>query len=91
MVDGRELECAAVVHDLKNPLAAIALETELLEHELADSPPAVLAALARIRDSVIAMDRRVCELLDRAAAAGSDYSGSSAERSLSVAVRSHTR
>ncbi|MGE5181038.1 MAG: sensor histidine kinase [Acidobacteriota bacterium] len=55
------------MHDLKNPLAVIELETELIRQDLAACPPSVRAAVRRIRDNVAFMDRLVRDLLDRAA------------------------
>jgi signal transduction histidine kinase len=53
-----------VVHDLKNPLHTIALETTLLDDKLATGDAEVRAALARISRNVFYVDRMVQDLLD---------------------------
>ena len=56
---------ATIVHDLKNPLATIALEAYILEHALSGSEHAELRrVVARITSNVAFVDRMVDNLLD---------------------------
>ncbi len=58
-------ELARIVHDFKNPLASIALETELLDARIACCDGVdVSQAIARIRRNVRFLDRLVNDLLD---------------------------
>lgn len=56
----REEEVAEIVHDLKSPLATIALEAQLLSQRRADDA----SQCARIERNIVYMDRLVQELLD---------------------------
>jgi signal transduction histidine kinase len=61
----REDDVAQIVHDLKNPLSMIALETCLLDDRLAHGHPSdTHDALARITRNVHFLDRMVQDLLD---------------------------
>ncbi len=61
----REDDVAQIVHDLKSPLATIALETYLLDDRLARGNPSdARASLARITHNVEFLDRMVQDLLD---------------------------
>lgn len=61
----REEDVAQIVHDLKNPLSTIALETRLLDDKLAHGRPSdARDALARISRNVDFLDRMVHDLLD---------------------------
>lgn len=57
-------ELAEIVHDLKAPLATIALEVTLLDHRAASGPLDARPALARILQNVDFLDRMVHDLLD---------------------------
>ncbi|MGE5185738.1 MAG: sensor histidine kinase [Acidobacteriota bacterium] len=58
-------EVAQIVHDFKNPLATIALETLLLESDIPDLDPALVRrSAARISRNVEFLDRMVQDLLD---------------------------
>jgi two-component system phosphate regulon sensor histidine kinase PhoR len=57
-------DLAGIVHDLKNPLAAIELDASLLELLVADGP--VRQSLERIHRNVAFMDRLIHDLLDAA-------------------------
>jgi len=61
----REDDVAQIVHDLKNPLSLIALETDLLDHKLeAGDHVDVKHTVARILQNVSFLDRMVQDLLD---------------------------
>jgi len=61
----REDDVAQIVHDLKNPLSLIALETDLLDHKLeAGDHVDVKYTVARILHNVAFLDRMVQDLLD---------------------------
>jgi signal transduction histidine kinase len=64
-------DVAMIVHDMKNPLNTIALETYLIDKTLAEDTSASSAkmrlGLARINQNVTFLDRMVHELLDAAA------------------------
>jgi PAS domain S-box-containing protein len=61
----REDDVAQIVHDLKNPLSTIALETCLLDDKLARGNPSDMRdAFARITHNVEFLDRMVQDLLD---------------------------
>jgi signal transduction histidine kinase len=64
-------DVAMIVHDMKNPLNTIALETYLIDKTLAEDTGASSAkmrlGLARINQNVAFLDRMVHELLDAAA------------------------
>jgi len=66
-VDPRTDEVAELVHDLKSPLATIALETYLLEQKLAPGDEVARAAVARIASNVEFLDRMVQDILDLSA------------------------
>lgn len=60
-----EDEISQIVHDLKNPLAAIAMEATLLDALLGDENCVRgLRSVARIQDNVLYLDRIVHDLLD---------------------------
>ncbi|HSD71516.1 MAG TPA: histidine kinase dimerization/phospho-acceptor domain-containing protein, partial [Thermoanaerobaculia bacterium] len=66
-LDLRDEFLAIVSHDLRNPLNAIALNTQLLERLVSSSDPR-LARISRSLDSSIAqMQRIISDLLDLAA------------------------
>ena len=58
----RTSEVAQIVHDLKNPLATIALEMGLLEHKLVQSD--LKTVVTRVSRNVAFLDRMVQDLLD---------------------------
>lgn len=61
----RQEDVAEIVHDLKNPLATIALETCLLDHRIANGEYNDLqSAVDRIKHNVVYLDRMVLDLLD---------------------------
>lgn len=61
-------ELASIVHDLKNPLATIALESYMLELRFTEAmDQAMLKAFGRIRQNLDFVDRLVHDLLDTAA------------------------
>jgi signal transduction histidine kinase len=61
----RDDDVAQIVHDLKNPLSLIALETDLLDHKLeAGDHVDVKYTVARILHNVAFLDRMVQDLLD---------------------------
>jgi K+-sensing histidine kinase KdpD len=61
----RNDDIAQIVHDLKNPLSTIALETYLLDDKLAHGNPSdTRRTLARITHNVEFLDRMVQDLLD---------------------------
>jgi signal transduction histidine kinase len=60
----REDTLELIVHDLKNPLNTIALETRLLDIKLATSGADIRTGLARISRNVFFLDRMVQDLLD---------------------------
>jgi signal transduction histidine kinase len=63
-----------IVHDLKNPLWTIALETGLLEETAADGGHAeILPALKRIARNIAFLDRLVLDLLDAASIAAGHF------------------
>ena len=66
-INARADEVAELVHDLKTPLATIALETYLLEHKLTPSDEVARAAVARIASNVEFLDRMVQDILDLSA------------------------
>ena len=64
----RAAEVVQIVHDLKNPLATIALEMCLLGEKLVDTAPAdVTRAIARVLQNVSFLDRMVQDILDLSA------------------------
>ena len=63
----RESEVVQIVHDLKNPLSTVGLEMCLLSEKLADAPADVVAAIARVMQNVVYLDRMVQDILDLAA------------------------
>jgi signal transduction histidine kinase len=66
--DGYDTELVDIVHDLKNPLATIALEMCLLADSLGVSAPAELhGSVHRIRLNISYLDRMVQDILDSAA------------------------
>lgn len=75
------LEVGQLVHDLKNPLATIALELLLLERE--PLAPSVRGKLDRVRANVAFLERLVHEILD----AGADGAGTLALRREPTKVR----
>jgi signal transduction histidine kinase len=61
----REIDVAQIVHDLKNPLATMALETCLLDEKLARGDNGgARSAVARITRNIEFVDRMVEDLLD---------------------------
>lgn len=61
----REEDVAQIVHDLKNPLSTIALETRLLDDKLAHGVTAdTRDTLARITHNIEFLDRMVQDLVD---------------------------
>ena len=69
----REEHLVQIVHDLKNPLATIALDGALLDHKLERGETVdVRATLARILHNVEFLDRMVHDLLDGCAFDGAD-------------------
>ncbi len=69
-----EDEVSQIVHDLKNPLSAIALEATLLDGllETGDNTRG-LRSVARIQDNVLFLDRIVQDLLDVCAFAAGQF------------------
>jgi signal transduction histidine kinase len=61
----RDAEVVQIVHDLKNPLATIALELCLLEDKL--NQPELRGRVARVTQNVAYLDRMVQDLLDASA------------------------
>ncbi|HSD88041.1 MAG TPA: ATP-binding protein [Kofleriaceae bacterium] len=61
----RDSEVVQIVHDLKNPLATIALELCLLEDKL--HQPELKGRVARVTQNVAFLDRMVQDLLDASA------------------------
>lgn len=59
----KEMFIAILGHDLRSPLAAIALSTELLSSKLADDPESI-TMLKRIGSSTNRMARMIAQLLD---------------------------
>lgn len=57
-------ELVQIVHDLKSPLAAIALEMCLLADTLAPASPTIERAMLRVTHNVMFIDRLVEDLLD---------------------------
>ena len=57
-------DVAALVHDLKNPLSAILLETRLLELAAEGSSPSARQRLERLAHNALYVERLVGELLD---------------------------
>jgi signal transduction histidine kinase len=66
--DAYDTELVDIVHDLKNPLATIALEMCLLAEKLGVSaPPDMHGSVHRIRLNISYLDRMVQDILDSAA------------------------
>jgi signal transduction histidine kinase len=69
----REDDVAQIVHDLKNPLSTITLETQLLDDKLAKGEEVdVRATVARITHNVAFLERMVQDLLDSCALASGE-------------------
>jgi signal transduction histidine kinase len=66
-LDLRDEFLAIVSHDLRNPLSAIALNTQLLERLVSSSDPHLARISRSLNSSIVQMQRIISDLLDLAA------------------------
>lgn len=63
-IHARDEVLAVVAHDLRNPLSAILMQTQLLKRAGQDNAPRAQAAMESVRRAVLRMNRMIQDLLD---------------------------
>lgn len=63
-IHARDEVLAVVAHDLRNPLSAILMQTQLLKRAGADNAPRAQMAMDSVRRAVVRMNRMIQDLLD---------------------------